>query len=423
MPPNPTPPPANDQPGAGSPPPTLPATGRQAGGLRQLVAVLLSLFAGLFMVDGILSLADDSLILGWGAHLLSVFRGVSSFLVLFLSAGLYGLMGLTPLIPKRWFLPLVLFTPASFLVVIPAAIYGYERMQLVGWLISVGQVVLGLVIVRGLLGGFKFRWPLVAGERLGGRNFSWRNLWVFVGVNVFGVLPLVVGGLFLSAALAVDHFSEGFMALHPGGFTVQVRKYVRSDGKTIELFPMSHVADAGFYQKVSETFPTNSIILMEGVTDEHNLLTNKISYKRMAKSLGLSEQKEEFVPRRGERVRADVDVDVFSAETLKLLNLVMRFHAAGVSPEMVQEVMQYSPPPHFEDRLLEDLVTKRNQHLLAEIQSHLPESDNIMVPWGVAHMPGIAREIQKTGFHLEGTREYVVIRFGGGERRARDAGK
>ncbi len=121
--------------------------------------------------------------------------------------------------------------------------------------------------------------------------------------------------------MAVNHFSEGFMTLHPGGFTVQVRKYVRNDGKVIELFPMAHVADADFYQQVSQTFPSNSIILMEGVTDINNLLTNKLSYKRMAKSLGLSEQKKEFKPTHGELVRADVDVDQFTPDTIDILNL------------------------------------------------------------------------------------------------------
>jgi hypothetical protein len=42
----------------------------------------------------------------------------------------------------------------------------------------------------------------------------------------------------------------------------------------------------------------------------------------------------------------------------------------------------------------------------------LPQSDNIIVPWGAAHMPGLAKEIQKSGFRLDETREYVVIRFG-----------
>jgi hypothetical protein len=200
-----------------------------------------------------------------------------------------------------------------------------------------------------------------------------------------------------------------------------VRKYTRNDGKTIELFPMSHVADAGFYQKVSQTFPTNSIILMEGVTDNENLLTNKLSYKRMAKTLGLAEQKKEFQPTNGEMVRADVDVDEFSTNTIDFLNLVTLIHSKGVNSETMLKLAQSSPSPEFMEQLFDDLLTKRNQHLLEEIHSHLAQSDNLMVPWGVAHMPGIAKEIQKSGFHLEDTQEYEVIRFHGIGNHVKDA--
>jgi DNA-binding transcriptional MerR regulator len=330
-----------------------------------------------------------------------------------MALGIYGLIGLTPMVPKRLFLPIPLFSLAVMLSAFPFTIYFYGRIQQVAWGISVCQVLLGLIILYYSQGSFKFRWQLVSEGQLGVRRFSWRNLSVFVLVNVFVLLPMMIVYFFLWTALAVDHFSEGFMALHPGGFTVQVRKYVRNDGKTIELFPMSHVADAGFYEKVSQTFPTNSIILMEGVTDKKNLLTNGISYKRMANALGLAEQHEKFAPTRGEMVRADVDVEQFSKNTIDFLNLIMLFHSQGVNARNVQKLMQYSPPPNFEEQLFDDLLRKRNQHLLEEIQSHLLQSDNIMVPWGVAHMPGIAKEIQKSGFRLDETREYVVIRFRG----------
>jgi len=174
---------------------------------------------------------------------------------------------------------------------------------------------------------------------------------------------------------------------------------------------MAHVADAGFYRKVAQTFPTNSIILMEGVTDDQNMLTNKLSYKRMAKSLGLSEQKKEFAPTRGEMVRADVDVAQFSKETIDFLNLVTLIHARGVNVATILQMMQFAPPPDFEAGVFQDLLTKRNQHLVEEIQTQLSRTDNIMVPWGVAHMPGIARELEKSGFRLDKSREYTVIQF------------
>ena len=61
---------------------------------------------------------------------------------------------------------------------------------------------------------------------------------------------------------------------------------------------------------------------------------------------------------------------------------------------------------------MDDLIHKRNQHLLGEIFSRLSESENIIVPWGVAHMPEIARELKKAGFRLDKTQDYVAIRFG-----------
>ena len=395
------------------PPPLLPESKPKSGSMRYLLAILLSLYLGLFLADAIVSLADDSLILLFNLHLFAGIRSIVCLFAMLMAIAVYGLMGLTPMIPKRWFLPLTLFYPASQLALVPFLIYFLGRLQQINWGFSCGQVILGLGILYWIQGWLKFRWPLVSREQLAARRFGWWNLSGFLLVNFFVLLPATIVYLFICTAVAVDHFSDGFMALHPGGLTVQVRKYVRNDGKTIQLFPMSHVADAGFYQKVSQTFPTNSIILMEGVSDKENLLTNGISYQRMAKVLGLTEQKVRFGHGRGKMVRADVDVDQFSTNTIDFLNLVMLFHAQGVNAGNVLKLAQYSPPPNLQEQFIDDVLRKRNQHLVEAIQSHLSETDNIMVPWGVAHMPGIAMEIQKSGFRLDETQEFTVIRFRG----------
>ncbi|MGH7992181.1 MAG: hypothetical protein ACREDQ_01580 [Limisphaerales bacterium] len=379
--------------------------------MKKLISILLNLYLGLFLVSGAVSVVDDSLVLLFRLHLLTVISGVLFFFSFLMTMLVYVLMGITPMIPKRAFLPVTLFYAAALLVGFPVLIYWYNRVLEVDWVTSLCQVILALGILSWFQGGFNFRWPIVQEKHLGDRLFSWLNLSGFVLVNVFGLLPAVAVYVFLCAALAVDHFSEGFMALRPNGFSVQVRKYVRNDGKTIQLFPMAHVADARFYHQVSQTFPTNSIILMEGVTDDKNLLTNKITYRRMAKSLGLSEQRQEFVPSRGEMVDADVDVDQFSPDSINFLNLIMLVHARGLTPGNIQTLMQYSPPPHLQEEVINDLLRKRNQRVVEEIQSELPQTDNIMVPWGVAHMPGIAREIQKAGFRQEETQDFMVIQF------------
>ena len=401
--------PASEPPPLVATAPRLPAGGKPSS-VRPMLVILLSLGLGLFLADAIVSLMDESLIRFLNIHVLTWLRVPLSLFTMLLALVIYGLMGLTPMIPKRLFLPLALFSPVATLVAIPSLIYFYSRIHQIAWSIAFGQVILGLIILYRVQRGLKFRWPLVTEPQLEDRRFSWRNLTVFLLVNVVLLGPAVIVYLGLCAVLAVNHFSEGFLALRPTGFTVQARKYVRDDGKTIQLVPMLHIGEADFYQKLSRSFPTNAIILMEGVTDDRNLLTNKISYERMAATLGVAEQHEEFKPR-GELVRADVDVAEFTPNTLAGLNLVMLIHARGMKAETALKLMQFSPP-HFEEQLFDDLLRKRNRHLLKEIHARLAESEHLIVPWGAAHMPEIAQEILKAGFRVDETQEYVAIRFG-----------
>ncbi len=411
---------SNPPPG-GAPPPLLPQPPRKPGFERTL-SILLSLCLALFLCDAVLALADDSLILFFNSFGLTVIRGMVFCFAFVMAVVIYVMMGLTPMIPKRLLLPVALFTPVTALISLPLLIYHFDRFRTIGWVTSLCQVIFAFLILFWAQGGFKFRWPLVAENKLGARRFSRLNLSVFVLVNLFILLPAVIGYLAFCSALAVNHFSDGFLALRPGGLTVQVRKYVRADGKTIQLVPMSHIGDSHFYRELSESFPTNAIILMEGVTDDQNLLTNKITYQRMAKSLGLAEQENEFDPP-GELVHADVDVSEFSAETINLLNLIMLFHAKGVNGQTLLNLTQYTPPPHFEKQLHDDLLTKRNRHLLEEIDSQLLESEDLIVPWGAAHIPEIAKEIQRAGFRLKETQEFTAIQFGSGRNKNKSAGE
>lgn len=393
-------------------PPPLPPNPNHKSALGHLFAMVLSLFVILFLADAVVSLADDSLILFFDTHALTGIRGLLAPFVLLMAVVIYLLMGLTPMIPKRLFLPLALFNPLVVLATLPLLIYFFGRIQQLACAISFYQVVLGLFILYKIQGGFKFRWPVFAENQLHARRFSWRNLSVFLLVNVLMLLPLTAVYLGVCASLAVDHFSDGFMALRPEGLIVQSRKYAR-DGKTIHLFPMAHVGDSDFYRKLSQSFPTNALVLMEGVSDNNGLLTNRITYERMAATLGVAEQQKEFTPR-GEMAHADVDVEVFEPTTIDFLNLVMLFHSKGVNAQTFPLLMQYSESSHFQKQLFDDLLGKRNRHLLQEIQAHLPQSDQIIVPWGAAHMPEIGREIQKAGFRVVETQEHVAIRFGGG---------
>jgi hypothetical protein len=375
----------------------------------------------LFLVDAFISLVDDSLLVLFHSPALSSIRGLVSLPMMLIAFLIYVLMAFLPAIPKRLFLPLTIFPPAAFLGVIPFMIYSFDRIRWVSWGFSLCQVLLGLGLLLWVQHGWSFRWPLVPEKWLGPPGFRWRNCLAFISVNLFILVPAIVVYLGVCASLAVDHYTDGFLALRPTGLAVHVRKYVRADGRTIQLIPMIHIGDTQFYRSLSAAFPTNSITLMEGVSDEKGLLTNKIAYKVVASQLGLAEQQKVFKPQ-GKIIRADVDISEFSTNTINFLNLIMGVHAHGrVNVEAFATLIQ-APPPGFEKGLFDDLLRKRNRRLLEQIEARLPTSESIMVPWGAAHMPEIAREIAKSGFHVAETKEYIAIRFGS-SRKAENANK
>jgi hypothetical protein len=409
--------PAVPPPVVASPPPLiaapLPPTHGGAAAGRQLLAHLLSVLLVLFVASGLASVVDDACVLLLGSHLFTTISGMVSGLTLLVVLLVYGLLGLTPLVPKRLVLPVVGLIGASFLAALPTAIYAYSWILKVDLITACLTVALGLGLLRWLHDGWKFGWPLVADNQLGARSFSWWHLAAFVLLNLFVVLPATVAYMGGCASLAVSHFTDGFVTLRPSGVVLQARKYLRDDGRTIVLFPMSHIAESDFYRSVEQSVTSNSVVLLEGVRDSQNLLTNHISYQRAAKALHLAEQHEDFELKQGRLVPADVDVREFSSNTIAVLNLVTLVHSQGLNPHTLSILLQFTPSEAVEQQLLEDLLLKRNQHLLQELFARLPEADSFIIPWGAAHMSGLAKEIKKSGFHLVGTRDYVSIRFGG----------
>ena len=399
------------------PPPALPLLAPEPpvarpGGGRRFLATFLGLYLALLIAGATLNLVSDLCV---GLLHLTVLDFFSTAVGLFTLLGalvVYGLMALAPMVPKRIFLPATLIIPGQLVLALPVLIYFYDWPRLIDGLLSGLTVAVGWVLLRWLQGSWKLRWPLVAEYQLGVRPFSFPHLGWFILLNLLVALP--AAGLYLAgcASLAVSHFTEGFVHLRPAGIILQARKYVRADGRTVVLIPMSHIADSDFYRSVSGSVSSNSVVLLEGVTDTQNLLTNGLSYRRAARALGLAEQHEAFKVTEGKLVRADVDVQEFSTNTIALLNLVALVHSQGINQRTLALIEQCSPTEEMQQQLLEDLLLRRNQHVLQELFSRLPQADSFIIPWGAAHMPGLSHELQKAGFHLTGTRDYLSIRFG-----------
>jgi hypothetical protein len=191
---------------------------------------------------------------------------------------------------------------------------------------------------------------------------------------------------------------------------MDVREYERGDGRKITLVPMSHVGEPGFYAELSRSFPDDAVVLLEGVSDHTHILSIQTGYSRIAEAAGVVEQQKHFKPR-GRLVAADIDMSEFSPETLDLLKAAMLIHSQGLTAETIPILMKPTPPD-LQKQLMHDLLAKRNQHLLKIIREQLQEAGHIIVPWGAAHMPEIAAEIEKFGFKQTASREMTAIRFG-----------
>ncbi len=379
---------------------------------REQVAVFLSLCLGVFIADGILSVIQYFLVGFLGVKIPGVLEGILSLFalaVLALAFAVYCLMGLTPLVPKRYFLPLVLMYPATWLLLVPVSIFFPDHMNGVLLAVSFCQAALGIVVLFFLREGKGSRWQFVPAGRLGKRNFSWGNLSVFAAANL-ALLAATIVYLAIFSSLAVDRFSGGFVSLRPDGLNVRIRKFIRDDKKTVWLVPMSHIGGAKYYETLSKALPQRSVVLMEGVSDRKKLLANPISYARAATVLGLAEQKKKFqIP--GKIVPADLDVDQFASGTIDILNVLMLPHAKGLTFDTLLKLSQFKPTEEAMHQCWDDLLAKRNRNLAEKISSWLPSTETIIIPWGAAHMPGISAEIQKMGFRCDAEQEITAIPF------------
>ena len=369
----------------------------------------LSFTLTLFLGSGFLSFLNDSLGLCFGKPYIAVYAALAWSIMLITGILCCGLMAFNPSIPKRFFLPISLFIPVTSIGILPLLVYFNDYTLIIDWVLSIAQLLLGVIIIYQIRGSIKLDWPIFPIPELPNKKFSWKNLCGFFFVGLFLALPSVITYGAFSAKLAVEHFTDGFVLVKPSGIWMQMRSYVRDDGKKIILMPMSHIGETKFYHDISANFPLNSVILMEGVSDKSKLTQTHSNYSKMAGIIGVVEQTEVFKPQ-GEIVAADVDMSSFSPGTLELLKSVMLIHSKGVNAETMPILLKPTSP-QLEKQLMEDILTKRNQHLLEVIQERLLTSDNIVVPWGAAHMPGISSGIEKLGFRVIEKNEYMALRF------------
>jgi hypothetical protein len=362
----------------------------------------------MFLLTGAVSLLDDTLQLFKRTDL-AVIRALLILLMMPLGLITYFLVACSPGLPKRVFLTLALFIPVANVMVLPLFVYFHQHAHWISWGVSLLHVLAGIGMIRQLKTGPRVSWPLVPESRITECGFRFGHFAAMILAGLFLLIPALLAYTTFSAKLAISHFTDGFVKLRNSGIAMDVREYVRGDGKKITLIPMSHVGEPEFYEELSHSFPEDAVVLLEGVTDNRKLFTVQGGYSKMAEAAGVVEQQKHFEPK-GRLVPADIDMADLSKETREMLKDAMLIHSKGITEETLPILMKPAPPD-LRQRLMDDILTKRNQHLLKVVERELPNARQIIIPWGAAHMPEIASELHRQGFETVSSREMMSIRF------------
>jgi hypothetical protein len=105
-----------------------------------------------------------------------------------------------------------------------------------------------------------------------------------------------------------------------------------------------------------------------------------------------------------------VDVSQFSPQTRLFLNAVARSIQRWFSDNPLTALTEGMSSPKPDPKLLwQDLVELRNRRLLNCMQRVMQTYDNLLIPWGAAHMPGLEEAFFKWGATLTHRRRIRVL--------------
>jgi hypothetical protein len=236
-------------------------------------------------------------------------------------------------------------------------------------------------------------------------SFSLKRSLGFYLLSLFFLPPtfLVLG--FVSFAGSIEHSTKGYVSLGFDGIYSASKLFEQGD-RRVRLIGMAHVGDSEFYEDLKKSLAKKpALLLMEGVTDDKELLQNVPDYEFIAKNLGVEDQRAGFslasMPENLEIIRADLDIQDFASSTVMALNLAGKLYSEeGFNLATLMELHSYFAKTGVTETFMHDLLNKRNKVVVGLIQEKLEEHPLIIIPWGALHLPEIEDWLNKNNFKM-----------------------
>ncbi len=381
-----------------------------------ILRFLANAWLGLFYLNTLLAVADEVIKLGFDVGLLSALRAGASLLMVLTTLLVWLAVAATPRLPLHIFLPVAALITWQVLGSSPVSIllHGNPALSLVLALIQLAVAVFVLLSVH--FGESRRCWWLSVDTLSRKPAWAWKRCIAFLlCYTVIGPAALAAYTWF-SLSFGLSHITSGFIRLTGEGVQVTHRTYALEE-RQIDLIGMIHLGDDAAYREIFAPIPVaGSLLLAEGVSDEHGLLAGGSGYDRMARRVGIDVQGP-MSELTGIEVRnADIDVSEFSESTITMLNEVF---AMFRSDDLVAALLDYfqwtnsqQDPEKLMQSLLRDILDLRNRHLVGELDRALEDADRVVIPWGAYHLPYMEHAVLKRGFVKQAERQITLIPFG-----------
>ncbi len=374
-------------------------------------ARLLLPFATFFLVaftgDAALSLLEEVVRHATGSRAILPVRNFLAWMVVLAALVVLPAMTLSPRLPPSVLAPPALFALWTVLGAAPLPAFGSgDRLSFA--LVGLQLAVVGLAFwrIRRLSGGRSFD---LGATRSDAPAFSPAYSLKAAGILGVGGLALLAAYLPLWLMSSLQSLTDGFVRFDLQGVSLADRRFER-DGQEVRLVGMMHIGEGDSYAALVQSFVGGStVVLAEGVTDSEGLMEAPLSYEGVAQALGLDTQNEIEAylgePETEELTQwpvvhhADLDLSDFHPESVALLESIAGVWDGDDPRAALRElVRRHDEDPEQWAVFREDVLTRRNLHLLGQLREALTEYERVIVPWGALHQPFVQRQTLEMGF-------------------------
>jgi len=397
------------------------------------IVFLMNAFLAVTAVSSVLALADDLVVKSaMDSQYFSIRGQVALLDIVLLLVAIVSLI-LVPQLPKLVLLPLVLVSVWQLLGAPGVEWSILDRASQVKLdVIALAAVALAFAINRARTGRlFISSADLPFHEGLVGRTI------IAMPLALIALLVVGVGGVVSAVPTYVELQSRGYLHFASQGLEVRETTLVKGD-HTVHLIGMVHIGDPEFYRALYKGIPAEALVLAEGVTDRQDRMKAKPSYDNAARGLGLESQGEfqkllagsnmvdtppaastapqpvaQANPAAPHVLFADIDVSDLSPSTLRFLEAVGTVFQAPSFSEAMQRYIAISQQ-FKEDEVkgvMDEILTKRNDHVIAAFDKYEPQYRLIYMPWGALHLPGIEDKILARGYKVQSVRMLPIAKY------------